>query len=214
MQRESKTATAVNIALFILFLAAAYSYEPLNHVTDNTVVMESTLDGHIPLIPEFIIPYLTLYPFVLFSLLFIAFRRQWAQFRTWLIAGIIVLLIADIYYIVLQTKMIRPDVTQDGVFYDAIRWLYRTDNPYNDFPSGHAIMSTLAAIGWIRLRVKATPYMVAWAALIFVSTVFVRQHHLADLVQGLTLVVTFYFFAWYLLEERPRRAGKSPVLEN
>ncbi len=211
--RESRAATAVNIVLFFGFLAAAYSYEPLNHVTNNTIIMESTLDKHIPLVPEFIVPYMTLYPFVLFSILFIAFKRQWAQFRTWLIAGIVVLLIADVFYIVLQTKMLRPEITQDGVFYDAVKWLYRTDEPYNDFPSGHAIMSTLAAIGWIRLRLKASPYMVVWAALIFISTLFVRQHHIADLVQGLTLVVTFYFFTWYLLEERPRRAGKRAVLE-
>ena len=68
-----------------------------------------------------------------------------------------------------------------------IRDVYAGDNPYNDFPSLHTSLSTIIAIAWWRTDRRLGIVAGAWTALIVASTVFVKQHYVADVAAGLLL---------------------------
>ena len=90
-------------------------------------------------------------------------------------------------YFFLQSYIERPALTGDDTFSRMIRDVYDGDQPYNDFPSLHASLSTLVAVHWLRVDRRVGTFVALWAALIVLSTVFVKQHYVADLVAGALL---------------------------
>lgn len=92
-------------------------------------------------------------------------------------------------YAFLQSYVERPQVAGDDVFSAMIRNVYAGDQPYNDFPSLHASLATLFAIHWWRVDRRLGAVIGIWAALIAVSTVFVKQHYVPDVVAGVALAV-------------------------
>jgi membrane-associated phospholipid phosphatase len=68
-----------------------------------------------------------------------------------------------------------------------IRDVYASDNAYNDFPSLHTSLSTILAIHWWRVDKRIGIPVVIWVALVVASTVFVKQHYIADMISGLLL---------------------------
>lgn len=72
-------------------------------------------------------------------------------------------------------------------------WVWRLSNQlalrHNYFPSLHVTLATSAALVLSRQRGRIHWPMVVWAAAIAVSTLFVHQHHLADVLGGLLLAL-------------------------
>ncbi len=70
-------------------------------------------------------------------------------------------------------------------------WIWRLSNQlalrHNYFPSLHVTLATSAALVLSRQRGRVDWPMVLWAGAIAVSTLFVHQHHLFDVVGGLLL---------------------------
>jgi membrane-associated phospholipid phosphatase len=68
-----------------------------------------------------------------------------------------------------------------------IRDVYASDNAYNDFPSLHTSLSTILDIHWWRVDKRLGIPVAIWVALIVASTVFIKQHYVADAIGGLLL---------------------------
>lgn len=72
-------------------------------------------------------------------------------------------------------------------------WVWQLSNDlalrHNYFPSLHVTLATSAALVLSRRRGRIDWPMVGWAAAIAVSTLFVHQHHLADVLGGLLLAL-------------------------
>jgi membrane-associated phospholipid phosphatase len=99
---------------------------------------------------------------------------------------IVMFLVAYAFFAFLQTYVDRPILTADDVLTRMIRDVYANDHPYNDFPSLHVAASTVIAIhGW-RFSRYSWP-LIAWAGLIALSTVMVKQHYVPDIAGGLAL---------------------------
>ncbi|MBX3171335.1 MAG: phosphatase PAP2 family protein [Candidatus Eremiobacteraeota bacterium] len=60
---------------------------------------------------------------------------------------------------------------------------------HNYFPSLHVTLATSAALVLSRRRGRVDWPMVLWAAAIALSTLFVHQHHVADVLGGLVLAL-------------------------
>ncbi len=101
-----------------------------------------------------------------------------------LLAAVLTLATAMVFYHFSQTYVARPQVTGDDLFSRLLRGVYSSDSAYNDFPSLHAGLSTVLAVHWVRLNRRLGLGVAAWCALIAVSTVFVHQHYLADVGAG------------------------------
>ncbi len=187
-----------NAGFSILLAAGVYVtseiYYALNH-GPNVIFMKSPLDDLIPVVPPFVIPYVSLEPFIYATLvLFLLFRTR--IFQSAALSMIAAWFVSYFFYYFLQSVMIRPTLTGTDALTQMIRGVYASDNPYNDFPSLHTSLSTILAIHWWRLDKRIGIPVAIWVALIVASTVFVKQHYVADVVAGLLLA---FGAAWVFL---------------
>jgi len=160
-------------------------YDALNH-GPYVLFLRTPLDDLIPVVGPFAVPYVSLRPFIYLSaVLFLLFRVR--IYRSAAVSMIVVLVTSYAFYAFLQTYIDRPAIIGDDLFSRMIRDVYASDQPYNDFPSLHASLSTTFAIHWLRVDRRLGLPIAVWAALIVVSTVFVKQHYVPDVVAGVLL---------------------------
>ena len=173
---------AVTIAFGVVAIVTSLFYDPLNH-GPYRIFLRTPLDDAIPVVGPFVVPYVSLRPFIYLSaLLFLLFRARIYQSAA--LAMTLGLLVSFAFYVLLQSYIERPAITGSDVFSLMIRDVYAGDEPFNDFPSLHASLSTIFAIHWWRVDRRIGVVVAIWTALIVLSTVFVKQHYVADMVAG------------------------------
>jgi len=181
----------VSLLLIPAILATNLIYDSLNH-GPNRLFLQTPLDRALPVVPIFAIPYVSLIPYIGVTLLvFLFFRAR--VFRSAALTMIIVWFVSYAFYFFLQSYIARPQVTGTDPFSGMIRSIYASDQPYNDFPSLHTSLSTIIAIHWWRFDRRIGIPAAIWTALIVASTVFVKQHYLADVAGGLVLAAAISF---------------------
>jgi membrane-associated phospholipid phosphatase len=114
---------------------------------------------------------------------------------------ILAMLVSYAVYFFLQTEVMRPTVSGADALSRMIREVYTGDNPYNDFPSLHTSLSTIIAIHWWRTDHRLGILAAVWTTLIVASTVFVKQHYVADVVAGLLLAWGASRLFWKVLRK-------------
>ena len=175
----------LSLLLIPAILGTNLIYELLNH-GPNRIFLQSPLDRALPVVPIFAIPYVSLIPYIVVSLIaFLFFRVR--VYRSAALTMIIVWFISYAFYFFLQSYVARPQVTGTDPFSGLIRSIYASDQPYNDFPSLHTSLSTIIALHWWRVDRRIGLPAAIWTALIVASTVLVKQHYLADVAGGLVL---------------------------
>ncbi len=175
----------LSLLLIPAILGTNLIYDGLNHGPDR-IFLRTPLDEALPVVPIFAIPYVSLIPYIGVSLLaFLFFRIR--VYRSASIAMIIVWFISYAFYFFLQSYVARLPVTGTDPFSGLVRSIYRSDQPFNDFPSLHTSLSTIIAIHWWRFDRRIGVPAAIWTALIVMSTVLIKQHYLADVAGGLVL---------------------------
>jgi membrane-associated phospholipid phosphatase len=193
----------ITVALGVFAVALSLPYDALNH-GPNVLFLRTPIDDAIPVVGPFVVPYVTLRPVLYLSaVLFLLFRAR--VFRSAALAMSVTFLVSYAFYVFLQSFIERPTLTGTDVFSSMIRDVYAGDQPYNDFPSLHASLSTLIAVHWWRAGRSVGFVAAIWAVLVVLSTVFVKQHYVADMVAGALLGggVSLFFLRW----ARPARSS-------
>lgn len=204
---ESPRTAVVTLVLGVTAISLSLFYDALNH-GPYVLFLRTPLDDAIPVVGPFAIPYVSLRPFIYLSaVLFLLFRVR--IYRSAAVAMIVVLLVSYAFYAFLQTYIDRPAIIGEDLFSRLIRDVYASDQPYNDFPSLHASLSTVFAIHWLRVDRRLGVPVAIWTALIVLSTVFVKQHYVPDAVAGVVLAAIASWWSLRLLAERPSLAGSA-----
>jgi len=203
---ESPRTAVVTLVLGVTAIVVSLFYDALNH-GPSVLFLRTPLDDLIPVVGPFVIPYVSLRPFIYVSaVLFLLFRAR--IYRSAAVSMIVVLAVSYAFYAFLQTYIDRPAITGDDLFSRMIRDVYASDQPFNDFPSLHASLSTIFAIHWLRVDRRLGVPIAIWAGLIVVSTVFVKQHYVPDVVAGVLLAsVTSW---WSLRVLAGRGSSRDP----
>jgi membrane-associated phospholipid phosphatase len=193
-------------AIFSLLLAVgvyftSQIYDLLNH-GPAVLNLHTALDSAIPVVPVFVIPYNSLQPYIYATLLLFLFLRT-KYFQSACLAMITVWFISYGFYYFLQSEVVRPVLTATDVFSKAVMNVYAGDNQFNDFPSLHTSLSTILALHWIRVNKTLGIILSIWTALIVASTLFVKQHYIADMLFGLALAFTFAWLYQKLIVKQP-----------
>jgi membrane-associated phospholipid phosphatase len=182
---EGGRAAIITLAIGAVTYAVSLMYDPLNH-GPYRIFLRTPIDDAIPVIGAFVIPYVSLRPFLYGSLvLFLLFRVR--VYRSAALSMTLVFAVSYLFYFFLQSFIERPALAGDDLFTVMIREVYAGDQPFNDFPSLHASLSTLVAVHWLRVSGRFGILVAIWAVLIVLSTVFVKQHYVADMVAGAAL---------------------------
>ena len=165
------------------------------------------LDNLFPVQPAWAIVYGSLYMFLI--VLPVLVVRQEEHIRRTVYAYLIVWLVAYACFLVYPTVAPRPaNITGDGFGVWGLRFLYDADPPYNCFPSIHVAHSFVSGLTCHRLNRKVGIAAIVCASLVALSTLYTKQHYVADVAAGIVLAFVAYAAC---LRNYPRE--KIPALD-
>lgn len=171
------------------------------------------LDNAIPFCEWFVLFYCAWYPLLVAVGLYLLLRDVPA-FRCYMAFLAVTFFASVLIWLLLPNGQdLRPQVFPRENFPTAlVAALYRIDTNTNVFPSVHVVGSVGAALAmWDSPRLRAHP-LLRWgvpvlAVLICVSTLFIKQHTILDVVSALALsllvAIPIYFIPWDRTKKLP-----------
>lgn len=184
----------------------ALIYVPWFFYLERTVTMDTpglhiinnALDDMIPFCEYFIIPYLLWFLYIAVTCVFLGFRgtnQEFLKFAASMMIGMsIALFICMIYP---NGLTLRPDNIPDNFFGRMVAALWVTDTPTNVFPSIHVYNSLAVHIALSKCSALNSHRWIRFSSLVLcilicLSTVFLKQHSVTDVIGGLALMGILY----------------------
>ena len=194
------------LAIFLIFYLTVFVYVE-NRPAYHMHLLASRFDHLIPFCELFVVPYIMWFFYITFGVLFFGIvekdRDQCYQLSTNLMIGMALCLLISLIWP--NGHTLRPAVLpRDNVFTRLVIMIYSSDTSTNVFPSIH-VFNTIAMHTAVRhsTTLKKHPWAVRISGIIAVpivlSTMFIKQHTVIDVVgaMGLNLVT------WYVLYRQP-----------
>ncbi len=161
-------------------------------------LIHSPLDDYIPFVEYFIVPYLLWFAFVAVAAGYFFFTDKTGFYRlsAFLIVGMT-------FFLFLCTVFpnglnLRPATfARDNIFVELVKHVYATDTPTNVLPSIHVFNSQYGA------------YLLA--VLIILSTVFLKQHSVTDVIAAFALACVIYPFVYATQEKKATKLSHQPI---
>ncbi len=170
--------------LALAYVVFCVTYLPINAFTEGRATHTLFLpgEGAIPLVPGFEFAYLLGYVLPL-----VVVWRQPDAARLARLAWAFGLTLAAAYatYLLYPVYLQRPELTGHS-FATRLLALEYLDKPYNHFPSLHVALAILVALGCSDDR-RMRWWLPAVVAIMAVSTVFVKQHYVLDVLAAAVL---------------------------
>ena len=203
--------------LFLLVIPLlGFIYEFLNNRSHKAVDISASIDQAIPFLPIFIIPYILWYAYMFFYLIYFCFKDTKVYLRT-LMLIVIAELICFVIYFFFQTTVPRPTLVGDNFINDLVLWIYTNDRPFNCFPSIHVLTTFAIMLASLHIRNKHllnTLCIPILGSLIIISTLFVKQHVIFDMIGSMFLVTFLYGISFDLLTFRMREKSETVYVKN
>lgn len=175
----------------------------LNGAKGSTFVFQLAIDDQIPFVPIFILPYVAWYFYITGVLLWLVFKKKTGLLLyQQVLAVCLAEMIAFVVFLVFPTYMPRPDVVDQDLFSAMVRLIYRSDFPYNCFPSMHVCLAALSGYSLDLAGPKHPVFRLInlfLVVLITLSTVLTKQHLTPDIFGGLLLAVIAWWLALLLM---------------
>lgn len=177
--------------VLLVSLVPFYIFLPELFPPDTRHVPALALDRALPLIPAWALVYGALYLFLILLPIFVV--RQDAHIRRTVHAYLLVWVTAYAFFAVYPTAAPRPErVIGEGFAVWGLRALYSSDPPYNCFPSLHVAHSFVSALACLRVHRGVGMIATCCAAAVALSTLFTKQHYVADVIAGVLLALGAY----------------------
>uniref|UniRef100_UPI004056418B phosphatase PAP2 family protein n=1 Tax=Agathobacter sp. TaxID=2021311 RepID=UPI004056418B len=182
-------------------------------VTTHFHVIHMDIDDFIPFCEYFIVPYLLWFLYVAVTVLYTSLtdKKQFLKMCTFLYTGMTLFLVISTLYP--NGHFLRPlAFERDNIFTELCSWLYQTDTSTNLFPSIHVYNSIGAHLAVIHHRkLKDNKVICTLSGLlmasIILSTVFLKQHSVFDVITAFVTAYVMYLFVY------ARSYSKNPAKE-
>ena len=167
-------------------------------VTTHFHVIHVALDDYIPFCEYFIIPYFLWFGYIAWGLGYFFLKNKDEYFRlcTVLFTGMTIFLVISTVYP--NGHYLRPATfAHNNIFVHLVKWLYATDTATNLFPSIHVYNSIAVNMAvWHCDNFKNKKVIRYGSAILMVSiilsTMFLKQHSVFDVVTGILLSIFIY----------------------
>lgn len=189
------------IVLYGIFYMTAFSYLEKN-VQHGYHIVHVFIDDYIPFCEYFIVPYMLWFPFLATTLVYFIFfnkdKQEYYSYIKNLCMGMTVFLAVS--YLYPNGHQLRPETfTRDNLCIDLVKWLYSTDTATNILPSIHVFNSLAAYMAISRCRALSAHTWIKKGTFILVasivlSTMFLKQHSVVDVVLGTAMAGLGYLF--------------------
>lgn len=187
----------VTPALLYLVVYLNWFFYIENHKFSHYTMIHTVLDDYIPFVEVFIVPYYMWFFYVVIVLAIMLLALDLSDFYKcfiFLATGMTIFLIISTLWPNMQN--LRPVVMpRDNIFTRMVLAIYRTDTSSNLWPSIHVYNS----IG-IMIAIQHSPRFNKVATVIghiigvsiILSTMFVKQHSVYDVVTAFIMAIIFY----------------------
>ena len=211
-------------ALLLYFFPYMMWFGWLQQNTRPVVWVCSWIDGYIPFLEIFVIPYLIWFFYIAAAMAYFLFqsRTEFLKLCTFLFTGMTICLL--IYTILPNGQFLRPLVfKRHNIFTDLVRTIYLLDPSFNVCPSIHCLNSIGVHIAIRRSQLGQRSRAIRYGSgvlmvLICLSTVFIKQHSIIDVVAAIILSIPLYLLAYrfdqirdYFVQRRARRLSRDPA---
>ena len=180
-------------------------------------LIHSPIDDYIPFVEYFIVPYLLWFVFVAAAAGYFFFtdKRGFYRLCAFLIAGMtFFLLLCTVFPNGLNLRPVTFE--RENVFVDLVRHIYRTDTPTNVLPSIHVFNSIGVCIAiWHsealkkHRKIQYASYLLA--VLIILSTMFLKQHSVTDVIAAFALACVIYPFVYAAQAKKAPKLSHQPI---
>lgn len=209
MQKYLKENKNRIIILFGAFIFQSLIYFITKLFQGNPVYLNNAIDDRIPFIPSFVIFYVMWYLFlILIPLLILKYNKK--VFDKYIVVSIVYAILEGIIFILFPTTMNRQPLVVTDISTWIVDIIYKVDTPVcNLFPSAHCAFSILFIISILDVKEIKKEYkvlIIISSLLIILSTVFIKQHVVVD-VLGALLIVPIY----YILRKRKINLEESGI---
>lgn len=204
--------------LFVLIYIPLISvFWLLERTMEAKYVISCALDYIIPFVPVFALFYFVWFIYMFLTTAYFMFTSKKDFLRLTAFMAIGMSLSFVIYAVFPNTQPLRPEATGSGMFAALVSWLYSIDTPTNVCPSIHVI-NTIGVHVCIckseafskNMGVKALSFITM--LLINLSTMFIKQHSVIDVIAGVIAAYIIYCVVFVLFGETSK-ARPSPVPE-
>lgn len=187
------------------------------HRFSHYYLIHSPLDDYIPFVEYFIVPYLLWFLFIAVTIAYFFFtdKKGYYQLTAFLFTGMTIFLI--ICTVFPNELSLRPHTfANDTVFTRLVQQLYSTDTPTNVLPSIHVYNSLGAAIAIGHsqaLKKHRGIQFVSYglAGLIVLSTMFLKQHSVTDVIAAVALTFMIYPLIYVTQTKRAPKLSQQPI---
>lgn len=181
-------------------------------------IIEMKIDKYIPFCEYFIIPYYLWFFYIALTVIVFAFlpdHRDYYKLCTMLGAGMTIFLF--ISYIWPNGLNLRPEVLpRDNFCTDLVRLLQKSDTSTNVFPSIHCFNSLAANAAIWENELLSRKKRIKWSSLILcililLSTLFLKQHSVMDLLAAVVMFAAFYIPLYAVPKWQNKKQDKKIV---
>lgn len=157
------------------------------------------IDKIIPFSGVFVIPYVFWYLYVAVPAVYFFFKAP-DDFRKLMSFMSFSMIIACLIYTIFPNgQALRPYIRPDGLFDTIISKIYKADTPTNSLPSIHVMFSVgvhTALVHYKNSGKKLLNFSFVSMVLICLSTVFVKQHSIVDVMAGIIVSELLYILVY------------------
>lgn len=152
------------------------------------------LDNIIPFNSIFIIPYIYWYLYIVIGFIFILMNSRKDYIRVF-ISFFIGMNICYIAYYLYPTEITRPTIANSNILNYLVNIIYSLDRPVNCFPSLH-VLTTYFIMRYTKYKDSKEKfyYTQIVGVLIIISTLFIKQHFIVDVISAIVLAEVIILF--------------------
>jgi hypothetical protein len=202
----------MSFSLILLIPLFSIVYPVLDRPERGVHSLVTSIDRLVPFLKIFIIPYIVWYPFIVLTLLYFCIKDRVVYYRT-LISLLIGLCVCFVIFYLFQTTVTRPVLSGDDFLTRIVRVIYRSDQPYNCFPSIHVLESYLMikAVRASKVKNNLNSFVIISTAVsIILATEFVKQHVILDIISAVFLGDIIFRISYTFRLERILSYIKKP----
>lgn len=187
----TRRAAVHSSALSVLFLIVYGLCNWIAAGRPNVPTWDFEWERHIPFVPWMIVPYLSIDAFFVLAPFLCSDRDELRLYSRRITAAI---LVAGAFFLLMPLRFAFDRPHTDGWAGTLLNGFVAMDRPFNLFPSLHVTLAVILADAFRKhskggVRIALT----TWFILVVLSTVFVYQHHVIDVLGGFALAGLLFF---------------------